>query len=633
MLHRQYFQHLVVSGTFFCSNKTKSWVDATALLLGNAQHLYKHIQKYIAALLCISAFFFLPPLVQGQPLSASEWANGIDKKGIAGYTFSVTLVNQLVEEDSSHVFATLNEIEKLGENKSKWFWARFICIKATFMYKWGSYQKFSTSESDASESIKNNVRQLTEQSIQTAWQTGDEYLVANVCLFAGRLYISLGDKELALMYMMNAIKLNDKLGIENSALDYMVIGELLYHIKEYQQSIEFSKKAIEKYAHNKAGRDGITRQMWSTNTMALAYQRLFRYDSAMQHYKDALQIAKSLDSKIWEGILSGNMGQIFFDLRRYDSANIMFQKDLNESIEGKLYNNAANNLQWMARTQLALGNPKQALVDVRKAFIFLRIWPDRNYLRNTYMTAYETFKALHDFDSAFFYKTQHTALNDSIEKEISNSSLRLAKARMDNDRNYYFIQNLQKDKQKQLFFRNGIILVILLLSLIVYLVIHRRRQAIKMQLHRSESDKKMAEQEAQAARVQLTLFTQNLVEKTVFIEKLETQIENQKASREQHEIFTALTEQTILTEDDWQRFKQLFEIIHPSFFKRLLEHYPDITVSETRTAALIKLSLTSKQIASILGISVDSVHKSRQRLRQRLHVEGKNDLEELIEQL
>ena len=48
---------------------------------------------------------------------------------------------------------------------------------------------------------------------------------------------------------------------------------------------------------------------------------------------------------------------------------------------------------------------------------------------------------------------------------------------------------------------------------------------------------------------------------------------------------------------------------------------PDITVAEKRMASLIRLHLNTKQMASMLGISTDSVYKIRQRLRKRLQLD------------
>jgi len=47
---------------------------------------------------------------------------------------------------------------------------------------------------------------------------------------------------------------------------------------------------------------------------------------------------------------------------------------------------------------------------------------------------------------------------------------------------------------------------------------------------------------------------------------------------------------------------------------------PDITAAEQRMAAFTRLHLNTKQMASMLGISPDSVYKIKQRLRKRLQL-------------
>ena len=140
----------------------------------------------------------------------------------------------------------------------------------------------------------------------------------------------------------------------------------------------------------------------------------------------------------------------------------------------------------------------------------------------------------------------------------------------------------------------------------------------------------MMEQDAVSAKDQLKMFTENIIEKTNLIEKLESRIKGKETTLEQHVIITELSQQTILTEEDWNKFKSLFEKIYPGFFISLKEKFPDITLAEQRMAALTRLQLTPKQMASMLGISVDSVHKTRQRLRQRLRVSQESSLEEII---
>ena len=76
-----------------------------------------------------------------------------------------------------------------------------------------------------------------------------------------------------------------------------------------------------------------------------------------------------------------------------------------------------------------------------------------------------------------------------------------------------------------------------------------------------------------------------------------------------------------------------YNIIHPGFFINLTNKFSDITISEQRMTALTNLRFTIRQIASILCISVDSVHKSRQRLRQRFQVSPDIELGKLVSNL
>ena len=79
-----------------------------------------------------------------------------------------------------------------------------------------------------------------------------------------------------------------------------------------------------------------------------------------------------------------------------------------------------------------------------------------------------------------------------------------------------------------------------------------------------------------------------------------------------------------------KNLKRFFEKIYPGYFTRLKMKVPDITVAEQRMAALVYLQLTSKQMASILGISLDSVHKSRQRLRHRIGLSTEIKIEDYL---
>ncbi|QNA44168.1 hypothetical protein [Lacibacter sediminis] len=484
-------------------------------------------------------------------------------------------------------------------------------------------------EDRVSAATKSAILELWKKVMNEAYLSGDDRLIAVASIFYGSSCSIMKELELAVTYTVNGLELNEKLGIENSPDNYMVVGEIFYKIREYGECVRNSIKAFKLFEAHKRPGDTVL-MMFSSNTAALGYHRQQQYDSAFFWYQTSLKMATALKLDIWKGIIGGNMGQIYYEQRQYDTALVLFLADHKFSTEGKLYDNAANSLQWAARTQVRLGNKSAAMQYLREAFGLLRQTPEMFYLRNTYQAAVDVFKAMGNYDSAFYYNTKYSALNDSLERVIALSGLAVSKARANDEKSRYHIQSLQKEKEKQVFHRNILIAAILLLGFVAFLVITRQRLKAKLQVERMQQDKQRMQQEIASAREQLKMFTENIVEKTSLIEKLEEQAKNKGDSSEHQILMSELSQQTILTEEDWLKFKSLFEKIYPTFFQQLKENSADITVAEKRMAALTRLQLTSKQMAAMLGISVDSVHKTRQRLRQRLQLSSDINLDEYI---
>ena len=241
-----------------------------------------------------------------------------------------------------------------------------------------------------------------------------------------------------------------------------------------------------------------------------------------------------------------------------------------------------------------------------------------------------SFKENQNLDSFYYYNQLYTKLHDSIQQVTFQSSSRIVKLQIDNENILNTIQLLEKEKRSEEIRRNLIIVAIVLLSVaILFYVKHAKLK----QRHKEEivvQQKKMAESQLASAREQVQQFTENIIEKSDLIEKLQQKINHNDVNGDNQQILEELTNRTILTEADWENFKRMFEKLNPHFFTSLREKAPNITIAEQRMAALIRLNLTSKQMASTLGISVDSVHKSKQRLRHRLQVQDGTNLEEML---
>lgn len=539
-----------------------------------------------------------------------------------------SLATQLAKYDSAGVFAFLQQLQQSDGVNNKYFTARLNCLKTAHLY----LKNLTVSGVlQQTETVKREIKALMTEAMNAAYECNDDHLIAFVSGCYGSLMLSLGETEPAVTYLTNAIDLNKKIKRKGMEGMYIALGEIMWSIREYEKCISYTQLGL--FSLVSATKDTFVQDLYTmfcSNTIGLAFQKLGRYDSAFFYYNRALQVQPKADRPVWKGIISGNMGQVYFLQGKYETALPLFETDYTLSKQYELYDNAGNARQWSAKTNLVLGKKEIALPQVREAFELLQRAPQANYLRNAYYTASEIFKVLNNADSSFYYSGLYDHIHDSIERVIYQSGVNIARLRLAEEKNRFGILKLQQEKKEQVRQRNIIIIGILVLSSFALLFISKRNQKLKYREQLNEKEKLIISQEMQAAKEQLHMFTQSLIEKTDLIEKLEQQMQENNSSAGQQESISILSSLTILTDDDWDKFKMLFEKLYPLFFQHLKTKAPDISLAEQRMAALTHLHLTTRQMASMQGISPDSVHKTRQRLRQRLSVSNETNLEEFL---
>jgi hypothetical protein len=94
----------------------------------------------------------------------------------------------------------------------------------------------------------------------------------------------------------------------------------------------------------------------------------------------------------------------------------------------------------------------------------------------------------------------------------------------------------------------------------------------------------------------------------------------------------SMINKNISNDNDWKVFEELFDQAHANFFKRLKTAYPELTQSDLKLCAYLKLNLTSKEIAPLLNISFRGVETRRFRLRRRLSLDSDSNLVEFVMQ-
>ena len=86
----------------------------------------------------------------------------------------------------------------------------------------------------------------------------------------------------------------------------------------------------------------------------------------------------------------------------------------------------------------------------------------------------------------------------------------------------------------------------------------------------------------------------------------------------------------INNEKDWEIFEQYFNEIHHNFFRILKERYPDLSSTDLKLCAYLRLNKTSKEIASLMNISIRGVETARYRLRKKLNMTPNENILDLL---
>ncbi|SOD18893.1 two-component regulator propeller domain-containing protein [Pedobacter xixiisoli] len=86
-------------------------------------------------------------------------------------------------------------------------------------------------------------------------------------------------------------------------------------------------------------------------------------------------------------------------------------------------------------------------------------------------------------------------------------------------------------------------------------------------------------------------------------------------------------------ERDWNLFENSFNEAHESFFKKLKVNHPDLVPNDLKLCAYLRMNMSSKEMASLLNISVRGVEIRRYRLRKKLAVPHDKNLTEFLIEL
>ncbi len=135
---------------------------------------------------------------------------------------------------------------------------------------------------------------------------------------------------------------------------------------------------------------------------------------------------------------------------------------------------------------------------------------------------------------------------------------------------------------------------------------------------------------------EMVTMAMNIIRKNEFLSDLKKEIIDIKSTvkdpdaRQAFNRLSLMISQNLSIDRDREKFQMHLNEQNSNFLRLLSEKYPSITDNEKRLAVLLRLNLSSKEIASILNISPKSVEMNRYRLRKKLKISPKVSLSDFI---
>jgi tetratricopeptide (TPR) repeat protein len=371
----------------------------------------------------------------------------------------------------------------------------------------------------------------------------------------------------------------------------------------------------------------------AANTLGMCYIREEKYDSAALYFDLAAMDAMAIQDTFWAALARGNKGYALYQQQDYAGALPLLEEDFAVSNRHGDLGSAVNAAMQLAAIHVRNGEIASALPYLAYGEQHL----DRTNagaLSSYYRNLAEVSRlqgrladGLRFIDSFILYKDKHAR-----EKDIQ--VIHQAKVKVEVEQYAHQLDLLEQQRSRQVLIRNGLIVILALGTVIALLVLRQYKARRLRERQLAQVREQAAQDELNAARDQLRIFTQALREKSELVETFRTELQSLQAedrAGDRHEHLHQLLSSTILTEEDWKDFRILFDKVYPGFFERLRQQFTDLTPAETRLFALTKLQLTPKEMAGMLGISYDAIKKTRQRLRKKIDLPEDGGLDELVD--
>ncbi len=494
------------------------------------------------------------------------------------------------------------------------------------------------------------------EALKMSMEAGDwrnaglcQQFLGEVLFFQG-IYSEAGERFLLAEEIFNRLD-SPELLIDN----FNFQGRLLYKTTSAEEALRMHQKAYDLALKD----ENILGQATSLGWIGGMHEKMGAYENALVFQWTAQQLLKANQLDALAAEVNENLGSIYEDLEAFDSAyyyfDLAYQRNLASGDSLRLINNI-NNLGDIHRKR---GDLVKALAASAQALELSRNFQDPYQVSSALRDIAKVYQEAEDFQKAYAYLDSSRTVYQEIYSQESARQLALM--------NELFEVRVKDQEIKELYQKQNwnnklkLLLLLLITVIIGFSVVVFSRQKLKSKAaedlliqQKAVMDTKQKLMETELANVQLkeqqmiqdleanakslTAETLHVIDKNRVLEELRKRLKNTleddpKEQKKKIRNLIKMIDFNLVHETDWNVFRNNFEKIHEDFFVNLNRSSKNLSPANLKLASLMKLNLGSKDIASTLGISPESLRISRYRLRKKLDLEKGESLHQFINSL
>ena len=489
--------------------------------------------------------------------------------------------------------------------------------------------------------IYNNMRHEFESKANKTVE--DKKKISSVLNVIGAIYEETGLWNIALGMYMNSLKVCDEIGYnQGKAKIYNNIGKVYYNRHELNKAEDLFNKAV---AINKML--NIRPELFNNyNNIAGVYQQKGDTKKALEYLLVALNqldlnrdyydlsIAYDNIGTLYQQMGNNSLALSYFfqaaDLQEEKSFLVsLLRTDLSISTlfeETKKMDSSLIYLNRSLKLVDSIGNPSQRLIVLRNAAQFYRRTGNNERasdLFSTFISLNDSMENLNSLTKIEQIQDVYEVINNEKDNKILQQKINL--------------QQLSIQRQRVVLFASTILLLFLGYFLF-NLQRNRKRERDQNEFiakqtelfHQKEKEMMLSkehnlEMELEYKKKELTLNVMSFMKVNEMLSEIYEKIIQSAKSAQHQETKDFLKKigkevQKSTDTESMKEFSLRFKEVNKDFFDKLLAKYPELSSSELKLCAFLKLNMSTKEICELTGQQQKAIETARYRLRQKLGI-------------